>query len=71
MRIAASLAALAVLFAVASHLGAQSFEVTSVKINRSGDGLSNSPVLSGGRMTAVNATMRKILQTAYRVSAFT
>ena len=41
------------------------FEVTSVKVNRSGDGSSNSPRLVNGRLTAENTTLRSILQVAY------
>lgn len=45
------------------------FEVTSVKVNRSGDGSSGPPRLTNGKMTAVNTTMRSILQVAYGLSA--
>jgi uncharacterized protein (TIGR03435 family) len=56
---------------MASALWAQSpvFEVTSVKVNRSGDGISNGPRLVNGRLTAENTTLRSILQVAYGLSA--
>jgi len=56
---------------MASVLWAQSpaFEVASVKVNHSGDGSSNAPRLTNGRLVAENATMRTILQTAYGLSA--
>jgi uncharacterized protein (TIGR03435 family) len=52
---------------MASPLWAQSpvFEVTSVKVNRTGDGGSNAPRLTNGRLTAENTTLRTILQVAY------
>ena len=57
----------AVVLSMAWGLWAQSpvFEVTSVKVNRSGDGGSNSPRLVNGRLTAQNTTLRNILQVAY------
>jgi uncharacterized protein (TIGR03435 family) len=55
----------------AAALWAQSpaFEVASVKVNRSGDGMSSYPRLTNGRVTAVNTTLSKILQVAYGLGA--
>jgi len=61
----------ALVAATAPVLQAQSpvFEAASVKVNRSGDGLSSYPRLRNGRLTAVNTTLSKILQVAYRLGA--
>lgn len=48
---------------------AQSFEAASIKLDRSGDGSSGLPRLSGGRMNARNATMMMVLRTAYNLAA--
>ncbi len=48
---------------------AQTFDVASVRVNRFGDGSSSYPSLTNGRLTAKNATLRMILQTAYGLSA--
>ena len=50
---------------VAATLCAQSFEVTSVKVNRSGNGSTQLPRLVKGKLTATHSTMRWILQAAY------
>jgi len=54
---------------VAAGLSAQSFEVASVKVNRSGDSSASFPRLINGKMTATNAAMRWILQVAYGLSS--
>lgn len=43
-----------------------SFEVTSVKPNRTGDRSSRFQLLPGGRFVATNTTVRALLQAAYR-----
>ena len=43
-----------------------SFEVASVKANRSGDRSSRFQLLPGGRFVATNTTVRALLQAAYR-----
>ena len=43
-----------------------SFEVTSVKANRTGDRSSRFQLLPGGRFVATNTTARALLQSAYR-----
>lgn len=45
---------------------ALSFEVTSVKANRTGDRSSRFQLLPGGRFVATNTTVRALLQAAYR-----
>ena len=45
------------------------FEVTSVKVNRSGDGSSSGPRLANGRLTAKNTPLKSILQAAYGLGA--
>ena len=45
---------------------ALSFEVTSVKANRTGDRSSRFQLLPGGRFVATNTTLRALLQAAYR-----
>lgn len=56
---------------VASALWAQTpaFEVATVKVNRTGNGSSNLPRLTNGRLTAQNVTLKSVLQVAYGVSA--
>jgi uncharacterized protein (TIGR03435 family) len=44
----------------------RSFEVTSVKPNRTGDRSSRFQLLPGGRFVATNTTVRALLQAAYR-----
>jgi len=64
---------LAILIAMATgpalRAQSQSFEVATVKPNRSGDGSSNYPQLANGRLTAENATLKMILQAAYGVTS--
>ena len=55
--------------AITAHAQQPKFEVTSVKVNRSGDGRSSYPGLTNGRMTAENATLRMILRVAYGLTA--
>ena len=50
----------ALLFVAAFVLPAQTFEVTSVKVNISGSGSSGVPWLAKGRLTATNTTMRQM-----------
>jgi uncharacterized protein (TIGR03435 family) len=50
-------------------LPAQTFEVTSVKVNTSGSGSSGAPWLAKGRLTATNTTMRQMLQSAWGFSS--
>src|SRR5690349_9497553 len=49
--------------------GPLSFEVASVKPNKSGDMRSPSMILPGGRFTATNNTVRELLLYAYGISA--
>ena len=55
--------------AITAYAQSSKFEVTSVKVNRSGDGRSSYPRLTNGRMTAENATLRMILRVAYGLTA--
>jgi uncharacterized protein (TIGR03435 family) len=48
---------------------APAFEVATVKVNRTGDGVSNPPRLTNGRLTAENVSLRQILQVAYALTA--
>ena len=59
----------ALLLFAATVLSAQTFEVTSVKVNTSGSGSSGLPWLAKGRLTATNATMRQMLQAAWGFSS--
>jgi uncharacterized protein (TIGR03435 family) len=68
MRLLLTLPLLAAI-AITAHAQSPKFEVTSVKVNRSGDGRSSYPQLTNGRMTAHNATLRMILRSAYGLSA--
>jgi uncharacterized protein (TIGR03435 family) len=61
--------ALLVAAGVASGAQAPSFEVATVKVNRTGSGRSGFPQLRNGRLTADNATLKQILQVAYGLSA--
>jgi uncharacterized protein (TIGR03435 family) len=56
-------------FAAATLLSAQTFEVASVRVNTSGDGSAGYPGLHEGRMQATNATMRMILQSAWGLNS--
>jgi uncharacterized protein (TIGR03435 family) len=69
MRIAARI--IVVLVTTGSALAAQSlaFEVATVKVNRSGSGSSNGPRLTNGRLSAENATLKRLLQVAYDLNA--
>src|SRR5215831_19703069 len=49
--------------------GSLSFEVASVKPNKSGDMRSPSMILPGGRFTATNNTVRALILNAYGISA--
>jgi len=46
-----------------------SFDVATVKVNRSVDGSSSYPRLTNGRLAAENATLKMILQAAYGLSS--
>jgi uncharacterized protein (TIGR03435 family) len=60
----------ALLLAIAALvLTAQTFEVTSVKVNTSGSGSSGAPWLAKGRLTATNTTMRQMLESAWGLSS--
>jgi uncharacterized protein (TIGR03435 family) len=59
----------ALLLFAALVLPAQTFEVTSVKVNTSGSGSSGAPWLAKGRLTATNTTMRQMLQSAWGFSS--
>ncbi len=59
----------ALLLFAALILPAQTFEVTSVKVNTSGSGSSRAPWLAKGRLTAENTTMRQMLQSAWGFSS--
>jgi uncharacterized protein (TIGR03435 family) len=66
---AATLTASAALFAIALNAQqpqALSFEVTSVKPNRTGDRSSRFQLLPGGRFVATNTTVLALLQSAYQ-----
>jgi len=69
MRTAAGI--IVVLVTTGSALRAQSptFEVATVKVNRSGSGGSNGPRLENGRLSAENATLKRFLQVAYDLNA--
>jgi len=49
--------------------GTLSFEIASVKANRSGDARAPSMILPGGRFTATNNTVRALILNAYGISA--
>src|SRR5690349_15717458 len=49
--------------------GSLSFEVASVKPNRSGEMRAPSMILPGGRFTATNNTVRELILNAYGISA--
>jgi uncharacterized protein (TIGR03435 family) len=59
------LGALIVALAVSVVLGAQSFEVASVKVNKSGEPQSGPQMQPGGRLTLTNRTLRYLVQFAY------
>jgi uncharacterized protein (TIGR03435 family) len=50
--------------------GPQSFEVASVKENKSGEGFVRFGVQPGGRFTATNVTLRELIRTAYQLQNF-
>jgi len=50
---------------VAGLLGAQSFEVVSIKANHSGSGGSSAPRLTKGRLTATNTTVKWMIEVAW------
>jgi uncharacterized protein (TIGR03435 family) len=60
-----------VVLTAGSALRAQSpaFEVATVKVNLTDDGVSNPPRLTNGRLTAENVSLKQILQVAYGLSA--
>jgi uncharacterized protein (TIGR03435 family) len=69
MQVAAGI--IVVILTAGSGLRAQSlsFEVATVNVNRSSDGISSYPRLMNGTVTAVNTTLSKILQVAYGLGA--
>jgi len=60
---------LVLLLITAATLSGQTFEVTSVRVNTSGSGSSQTPWLAKGRLTATNTTMRQMLQSAWGFSS--
>jgi uncharacterized protein (TIGR03435 family) len=69
VRIGKSLIVLAGAAAVALWAQTPAFEVASVKVNRSDDGISRYPTLTNGVLSAKHATLKMILQTAYGLGA--
>ena len=69
MRIAESFLVIAVMTAPAVRAQSPVFEVTSVKVNHSGDPGSRAPYLTNGRLVAKNTTLKAILQVAYGPSS--
>ena len=59
--------------AVAGPVGAggpQSFEVASIKLNKSGEGFIRMQIQPGGRFTATNITLRELVRAAYQLQNF-
>jgi uncharacterized protein (TIGR03435 family) len=69
VRIAESLLVITIMATPAVRAQSPVFEVTSVKVNHSGDGSSSFPYLRNGRLVAKNTTFKSILQVAYGLSA--
>jgi uncharacterized protein (TIGR03435 family) len=61
---------LSALCALALTVSAQSFDVVSIRPNRSGGTDSNLDSLPGGRMTATNITVRELIRLAYSVKDY-
>jgi uncharacterized protein (TIGR03435 family) len=53
-----------------ANAGAQSFEVASVKQNKSGEGFVAFRIQPGGRFTATNVPLRELIRAAYQVQNF-
>ncbi len=56
--------------AVWLHAQTPVFDVASIKLNTSGETNSQVRILSGGRLIAVNASLRAIITTAYQIQDF-
>ncbi len=58
------------LVAITAVPGAQSFEVASVKANKSGEQFIRFGIQAGGRFTVTNAPLRELIRVAYQIQNF-